>query len=85
MLQYGLFNNNDDENKSKVKGAQTWDEAIEMVVPDKIKEYMPYTGAHALKTATLSIFIGIYCSLFWMIELLIQAVMVNYEWHLTIS
>ena len=33
MMQYGLFNNADDDNKSKVKGAVEWNQAIEIKLP----------------------------------------------------
>lgn len=60
LLQFGLFKNGDDQEKTNVKGAQTFEEAMVVTLPTTIKEYVPYTGAQSLIATATAILLGLY-------------------------
>lgn len=48
MLQYGLFNDDNDSDKTKVRGITDFAGALEMTLPTTMKKYIPYSAANRL-------------------------------------
>jgi hypothetical protein len=58
MLQYGLFNDENDSDPTKVKGIIDFGQALEMKMPSIMKEYVPYSTAKKLLVLSTTIIFG---------------------------
>jgi hypothetical protein len=58
MLQYGLFNDDNDSDKSKVRGIIEFSEALEMTLPTTMKKYIPYSAAKNLLAISSTIILA---------------------------
>lgn len=52
MMQYGLFNDDQDEDPKKVNGTVKFEDAFEFTTQSQVT---PYSGAHALQVAGLAL------------------------------